>query len=106
MAAVGTATDMRINTPAMRSNRRRMCGSELWREVDVEARAGSGSGDRLRYIDAQCHDRQPQAEAYSHRILQWGAAEAVEGVAVIEEGGDAEVARQIPDNLDRARNDV
>src|ERR1700757_249949 len=89
---------------AVRSSRRRMGPSELRREVDMQART-AGPGQRLRHVDTQCYDGEAKPETDAGRIFE-RIAEVIESVAVVEEGGHAEVARKIPDDLEGAGNEV
>src|SRR5262245_53920642 len=72
----------------------------------MEPGAGPGPRNGLRDIHSQGHDRQAYPETHAHRILQRGATNAVEGIAVVEKGGDAEVPREVADHFDRTRDDI
>ena len=61
--------------------------------------------ERLRQIDAERDDRQTHAHADADRILQ-RIAEAIERTAGVEECRDTEIARQIADDLRRAREQM
>ena len=75
----------------------------------MQARTGqavvAGRLQRLRNVDTDGHDRQTPAQPETDRICQ-RIAEAVEGVAEVEERGGAEAVRQVALDLDRAGDQV
>src|SRR5882762_6985500 len=135
MSAAGATTAVTTATQAKTSSRRRSVNIlQLRREVDVQARAGvhglellpdgvpaqaarQGFGD----VHPERQDRQAHPETDADRVLQRGTVlllsgcrrtlvgklrEAVEGVAIVEEGGDTEIVGQIADDLHRASDHV
>src|ERR1700742_4340404 len=70
----------------------------------MEART-AGPGQRLGHVDAQCYDGEPEPETDTGRIFE-RIAEVIESVAVVEEGGHAEVMREIPDDLEGPGDEV
>src|SRR5271170_111255 len=70
----------------------------------MQARS-AGPRKRFRNIDAQCYDGKADPETDAGRIFD-AVAEMVESVAVVEEGGDAEVMGDIADHLECAGDQV
>src|SRR5215467_11919845 len=112
---------------AARMRSRRRMGFRGWRltlqlrgEIDIQTRA-AGHRQGLREVDTDGHDRQQHAQTDADRILNegrtdsrarfstrhaFGPVKAVEGVAVVEEAGDAEIPRQQADDLEGAADHV
>src|SRR5215475_2967308 len=122
-STAGAATAVTVIRTARASSSRRMGwrpGSELRREIDVQTRPTVGR-ERLRDIDPESHHRQPHPQADPDRILEErraegrsrlrprdaiGLVEAVERIAIVEEGSDTKAAGQLADEFHRAGEHV
>src|SRR5215472_2125982 len=107
----GTTTATSTSRQAAESMRRRRTTArfprflQLRREVDVQSRAGAGRVDGLGHVDAERQHRGAEADADTGGVEEF-RAEVIEGIAVVDEGREPQIPRQLAHRLDRAGDQV